>query len=286
MTSDRIAAVMVHVQQVEAAFDWYRQAFPDAVPAPVPDSDAASGLRLLRLGDLQIELVPADEKVASGACGTVVYWQVDDFDASLAHLLGLGASVYRGPMRIEDGRRMCQLRDPWGNCIGLRSATPSGATAGGAERADASDLAWTWRRFGALTVDDLHDALALRCRVFVLEQGPYLDPDGIDRQAWHLLGRDADGVLQAYLRAVDPGAKYAEPSIGRVVTAPESRGTGLGRALVAEGLARCAATWPGQGSRISAQQRLERFYNDLGYRTVGEPYLEDDIAHIEMWRPA
>ena len=81
---------------------------------------------------------------------------------------------------------------------------------------------WTWSRFGGLGVDNLYDALALRCRVFVLEQGPYLDPDGLDRQAWHLLGRDGQGVLQAYLRVVDPGVKYAEPSIGRVITSPTS----------------------------------------------------------------
>jgi predicted GNAT family N-acyltransferase len=92
---------------------------------------------------------------------------------------------------------------------------------------------WTWSRFGGLGVDNLYDALALRCRVFVLEQGPYLDPDGLDRQAWHLLGRDAQGALQAYLRVVDPGVKYAEPSIGRVITSPEARGTGLGRAIAA-----------------------------------------------------
>ena len=67
---------------------------------------------------------------------------------------------------------------------------------------------WTWSRFADLGVDNLYDALALRCRVFVLEQGPYLDPDGIDRHAWHLLGRNADGVLQAYLRVVgDPGLR-------------------------------------------------------------------------------
>jgi len=45
---------------------------------------------------------------------------------------------------------------------------------------------WHWQRFADLGVDNLYDALALRCRVFILEQGPYLDPDGIDRQSWHL----------------------------------------------------------------------------------------------------
>jgi ElaA protein len=144
---------------------------------------------------------------------------------------------------------------------------------------------WTWSRFGGLGVDNLYDALALRCRVFVLEQGPYLDPDGLDRQAWHLLGRDGQGVLQAYLRVVDPGVKYAEPSIGRVITSPESRGTGLGRRLVAEGVARCAAAWPGQGIRISAQSHLERFYAAFGFARTGADYLEDDIPHCEMLRP-
>ena len=145
---------------------------------------------------------------------------------------------------------------------------------------------WSWSRFESLGVDNLYDALALRCRVFVLEQGPYLDPDGLDRQAWHLLGRDAQGTLQAYLRIVDPGAKYAEPSMGRVVTSPELRGSGLGRRLVAEGVARCDAAWPGQGMRISAQAHLERFYGGWGFVRVGEPYLEDGIPHLEMVRPA
>lgn len=144
---------------------------------------------------------------------------------------------------------------------------------------------WLWCRFPALGVDNLYDALALRCRVFILEQGAYMDPDGLDRQAWHLLGRDAAGALQAYLRVVDPGHKYAEPSIGRVITAPERRGTGLGRALLREAVARCAQAWPGQAIRISAQSHLQCLYGEYGFLPVGEAYLEDDIAHIEMLRP-
>lgn len=149
-------------------------------------------------------------------------------------------------------------------------------------------LRWHWSRFEALGVDALYDALALRCRVFILEQGPYLDPDGIDRHAWHLLGRDgdaADAPLVAYLRVVDPGAKFDEPSIGRVITAPEARGRGLGAVLVAEGLARCRAAWPGRPVRISAQAHLRRFYGALGFETVSDDYLEDGIPHVEMLAP-
>ncbi len=145
---------------------------------------------------------------------------------------------------------------------------------------------WQWLRFHDLGVDNLYDALALRCRVFVLEQGPYLDPDGIDRSSWHLLGRDAAGALQAYLRVVDPGVKFAEPSIGRVITAPETRGRGHGRVLMAEGIARCDAAWPAQPIRISAQAHLAPFYRSLGFATVGGEYLEDHIPHIEMLKGA
>jgi ElaA protein len=143
---------------------------------------------------------------------------------------------------------------------------------------------WSWLRFEQLGVDNLYDALQLRCRVFVLEQGPYLDPDGLDRPAWHLLGRGADGALLACLRLVDPGHKYAEPSLGRVVVAPELRGQGSGRALMAEGVAGCERLWPGRAIRISAQAHLERFYTGFGFARVGADYLEDDIPHVQMLR--
>jgi ElaA protein len=145
---------------------------------------------------------------------------------------------------------------------------------------------WSWQRFDALGVDNLYDALQLRCRVFVLEQGPYLDPDGVDRHAWHLLGRDASGILTGYLRVVDAGQKYAQPSIGRVIVAPESRGRGDGRALMAEGIAGCERYWPGRPIRISAQSHLERFYAGFGFERVGDDYLEDNIPHVEMLRAA
>jgi len=145
---------------------------------------------------------------------------------------------------------------------------------------------WKWHRFADLGVDNLHDALQLRSRVFILEQGPFLDVDGLDRQAWHLLGRGASGTLQAYLRVVDPGLKYDEPSIGRVVTALEVRRTGLGRELMQLGLQGCRLHWPGRGVRISAQARLQRFYEALGFEAAGQTYLEDDLPHLEMlWPP-
>jgi ElaA protein len=156
----------------------------------------------------------------------------------------------------------------------------------------ALELRWQWTRFDALSLQDLYDALRLRAEVFVLEQNcPYLDVDGVDQHSWHLLGRLAQpfgelpaGQLAAYLRMVDPGVKYPEPSMGRVVNDPRLRGQGVGRLLVGEAMRRGDQVWPGLGNRISAQAHLAKLYGEFGYTPVGEPYLEDNIPHHEMWR--
>jgi len=80
---------------------------------------------------------------------------------------------------------------------------------------------------------------------------------------------------------VPAGLKFAEVSIGRVVTAPEARGTGLGKEL----MQRALAAFGPVPVRIGAQAYLERFYRELGFVPAGEPYLEDGIPHVEMLRP-
>lgn len=145
-------------------------------------------------------------------------------------------------------------------------------------------LHWTCVPFDRITPGDLYEALTLRQRVFVVEQRcVFLDPDGIDRYSWHLLGRQESGApLIAYLRIVPPGRRFEEPSIGRVVTAPEVRRTGLGRVLMEEGIRRTKELFPGQAIALSAQRYLENFYGSLGFAVAGEPYEEDGIPHINM----
>ena len=150
----------------------------------------------------------------------------------------------------------------------------------------AAVLTWHWQRFDDLDAAGVYAILALRQAVFSVEQAcAFLDADGVDAHCWHLRGLDAQGQLAAYLRLVDPGVKYDDPSIGRVVTVLAERRTGLGRALMAEGVAGHERLWPGRANRISAQARLEPFYQGFGYRRAGENYIEDGIPHVEMLRP-
>jgi ElaA protein len=151
-----------------------------------------------------------------------------------------------------------------------------------------STLTWRWCRFDELSVFELDAIYRARQQVFSIEQAcAYLDADGFDAFSWHLAAWSEEHDLPlAYARVVHPGQKYAEPSIGRVITTGAARGTGLGRELVRRAIERCGEVFPAQGIRISAQTRLERFYAELGFVSVGPPYMEDGIPHTEMLRPA
>ena len=156
------------------------------------------------------------------------------------------------------------------------------------------NIVWQFARFDALSQRQLQQIWAARQIVFGIEQDcVYLDIDGADEYCWHLVawpavsgGWEASGIHAglplAYARLVDPGVKYAEPSMGRVITMESVRGIGLGRELVRRAIAHARQVYPGQAIRISAQSRLERFYAEFGFAIQGESYLEDGIAHTEM----
>jgi ElaA protein len=161
------------------------------------------------------------------------------------------------------------------------------STDGAPPAAPAAPWRWQWSRFADLGVDALYEVLAARQQVFAVEQHcAFQDADGLDRHAWHLMawvdGGGEQPSLAGYLRAIDPGRKFDEPAIGRVLTLPPHRGSGFGRVLMREGIARTLGTWPGRAIRIAAQQRLEAFYASLGFRAAGAPYDEDGIPHVDM----
>ena len=116
-------------------------------------------------------------------------------------------------------------------------------------------LLWRFASFDELTPREVHDILQVRVDVFVMEQNcPFQDVDGVDPASWHLIGRAApDGPVLAYCRLIPAGVKFAEPSIGRVLTTAAGRKTGAGRELMREAVARTNALWPGQAIRNGAQ---------------------------------
>ena len=140
-----------------------------------------------------------------------------------------------------------------------------------------------WKAFKDLSIFDLYEIMSFRQNIFSVEQETwYKDADGLDLNSLHLLGKNEDKSLIAYLRLVEPKLNFIEPSLGRVSVEEKFRGNGLGRKLIKEGIRKSLIIYPNLDLGISAQLYLEKFYNQEGFRRVGNTYEEDGITHIKM----
>ena len=135
--------------------------------------------------------------------------------------------------------------------------------------------------FSGFTSEQLYEVLALRQRVFMIEQERYyLDCDGLDKIATHVLVYDNE-TLAGYLRILPPGVSYDTAAIGRVVIDKKYRGKGVGQQLMKAALAEIAKQWDGAVT-LSAQIQTIDFYKKFGFMTVGEPYEEAFTPHVKM----
>lgn len=138
------------------------------------------------------------------------------------------------------------------------------------------------KEFDQLSNRELYEALQLRNDVFIVEQKcPYNDIDGKDFKSIHLLAED-NNKLTAYLRIIPKGLSYPQASIGRVLVRKENRGQGLARDILVKAIQFITKEWNEKEIKIGAQLYLKSFYKSLGFIEVSEPYLEDDIPHIDM----
>ena len=148
-----------------------------------------------------------------------------------------------------------------------------------------AQLTWKLKKFQDLSPFELYKILSLRQQVFGIEQNClYLDTDGKDLDSYHLMGFTEEDFLAAYSRIVFPGISYKEVSIGRVVSSPAFRRTGIGKLLMEESIKHVESIYGKVPIRIGAQLYLLNFYRDFGFIEEGEIYLEDNIKHIIMVR--
>ena len=147
-----------------------------------------------------------------------------------------------------------------------------------------SSIVWKIKTFSKLSNEELYQILKIRQEVFIVEQTCYyLDADGYDQQAVHIWA-EKEGEILAYSRVFEPGIKYKEASIGRVLTNPNYRKNNLGKILIRFSINTIESRFRTQSIRISAQDYLLRFYSEFGFQDTGKKYLEDDIPHTEMVR--
>jgi ElaA protein len=134
-----------------------------------------------------------------------------------------------------------------------------------------------WRDLDPVT---LHDLVALRINVFVVEQNcvyPELDGRDVEPGTEHLWTSDEQGPT-AYLRVLSEPDGAAR--VGRVCTRADARGQGLAALLLGDLLSRLA----GGVVVLEAQEYLAGWYARFGFTATGPSYLEDGIVHVPMRR--
>lgn len=136
--------------------------------------------------------------------------------------------------------------------------------------------------FNELSNRLLYDMLALRSRIFVVEQNiVYLDLDGNDDKCLHLCLFDGDKLIGC-ARLVPPGLKFPEAAVGRLVLDADYRGKGLGGELMLYAVNETYKAFGDVPIIIEAQAQLQKFYESLGYEALTKPYMLEGLMHVKM----
>lgn len=123
------------------------------------------------------------------------------------------------------------------------------------------------------------EARAIREAVFMEEQGFHDEFDATDSTAYHCV-LWVDGEAAACGRLFT-GEGSGEWHLGRVAVMKPYRAMHLGSRMVTA-LEEKARSLGGKKMVLSAQCRVQPFYEKLGYRTVGDVYFDEYCEHISM----
>ncbi len=134
------------------------------------------------------------------------------------------------------------------------------------------------KKFSDLTNSQVYEILKARSKVFMFEQKIwYLDMDNVDYSADHLF-LEQNGEVVAYLRAFE-GEKESEIHIGRVLSVEHNKG--LGTKLMNNAFDYFMKNKV-KSIVLNSQITAVRFYEKLGFNTVGDEFIEAGIPHIKM----
>ena len=144
------------------------------------------------------------------------------------------------------------------------------------------DIQWILKIFDELSPQELYTIMQLRNEIFVVEQNcVYQDADDKDQLSYHFMGWHNEKLI-AYTRILPAGVAFNMVSIGRVVTSPRIRRSGIGKVLMIKSIEQVQKIFGKVTIMIGAQLYLNEFYSSLGFKQCSDVYLEDGIEHIEM----
>ena len=138
------------------------------------------------------------------------------------------------------------------------------------------------KEFIELNINDLYEIYKLRQEIFIVEQNcPYQDIDNVDKNSYHIYYKDNDKII-AYLRVIPKNMYLNTSSIGRVIVKKEYRGKNIGLILLKEAIKLITDLKLDNTITIHAQTYAIPFYNKVGFKAIGNEFLEDGIPHFTM----
>ncbi|UUZ90610.1 VOC family protein [Paenibacillus sp. P25] len=118
------ATINYWADDLEAAVAWYSELLGGEPYFKRSGPDGALVYAEFRLGDYQHELglihrryMPA--RAADGPGGAIMYWHVDDLEATFERLKSMGAEVYEPVIHRGAGFTTASVTDPFGNVLGI-----------------------------------------------------------------------------------------------------------------------------------------------------------------------
>lgn len=133
-----------------------------------------------------------------------------------------------------------------------------------------------------LSALEVHKLYKLRVDVFVHEQrSPYAEIDDIDALPTtnHMQAWDSDKHLLGTARLYPENDRW---HLGRVCVAKPYRGTGLGAEIMHQTLRLAFEQNPEFDVFIEAQEQHLKFYENLGFKAIGEAFDLDGVSHVPM----
>ncbi len=128
---------------------------------------------------------------------------------------------------------------------------------------------------------DLNDyIIAIRTEVFVKEQGFVNEFDSLDQKSIHCL-LYKDGVPVATGRIYRDENDKSLFHIGRIATIQQFRKSGCGREIIRH-MEEKIKELGGKQITLSAQCRVQGFYESCGYISQGAVYYDEFCPHIQM----
>jgi ElaA protein len=134
------------------------------------------------------------------------------------------------------------------------------------------------KEFNQLSTKELYEILKVRSEIFIVEQKMNcLDMDYVDYDCLHCYIMENENIV-AYLRAYK--TENYSVKIGRVLTT--THGIGLGKELMLRSIIEIKKYFSCEKIELHSQISAVGFYEKLGFKAIGERFLEENVWHISM----